>query len=267
MDNFWIFETELPGEEFLLFEETVGDLVESLSWDDGVIKGMAHADHRDEIESRVSRTLTWSPMEQIDWLEEDEKRLPPITVGKLFVYTPHYDGEVPEDKIPLKLRSSYAFGSGHHPTTEGCLEVIQQLPQVERALDIGCGSAILALAIQALHLAEVVGTEIDQRSAEMARENAQDTVDVIHCNGVADSRIADKAPYDLIVSNIHSGPLIEMAGDIVPLLSKGGILVLAGLLKEQQAEVEAAYTALGLRLKAVHGNDPEWPVLEFKSSR
>lgn len=262
MDNFWIFETKLEGEEFLLFEETVGDLVESLSWDDGVIKGMAHADNREEIESRVGHSLSWSPMEQIDWLEEDEKKLPPITVGKLFVYTPHYEGLVPEDKILLKLRSSYAFGSGHHPTTEGCLEVIQQVPQVKRALDVGCGSAILALAIQALHHAEVVGTEIDERSAEMARDNAQGVIDVIHCDGVSDEQITDKAPYDLIVSNIHSGPLIEMSGDIVSLLSKDGVLVLAGLLREQQAEVEGAYTALGMRLKAVHGNDPEWPVLE-----
>lgn len=266
MDNFWIFEAELPGEDFFLFEETVGDLVESLNWDDGVIKGMAHADHRDEIESRVSQKLSWSPMEQIDWLEEDEKRLPPITVGKLFIYTPYYEGEVPADKIPLRLRSSYAFGSGHHPTTEGCLEVIQQLPHVKRALDIGCGSAILSLAIEKLYQAEVVGTEIDARSAEMARENVEGKVQVVHCDGVSGADIVQKAPFDLIVSNIHSGPLIELAPSVVPLLSESGTLILAGLLKEQQAEVEEAYTALGLRLKAVHGNDPEWPVLELGKS-
>lgn len=263
MDNFWIFEAELPGEEFFLFEETVGDLVESLNWDEGVIKGMAHADNREEIEARVTKTLSWSPMEQIDWLEEDEKKLPPITVGKLFIYTPHHQGEVPEDKIPLRLRSSYAFGSGHHPTTEGCLDLIQRLPKVKRALDIGCGSAILALAVQALHNAEVMGTEIDERSAEMARENAQGVVDVVHCDGVSDKRITDKAPYDLIVSNIHSGPLIEMASSIVPLLSEDGVLILAGLLKEQQEEVVEAYVAQGMHLKEVHGNDPEWPVLEL----
>lgn len=254
---------DLRAEDFLVFEETVGDLVESLYWEEGVVKGMAHADNRSELEERVGKPLSWSRFETIDWLEEDEKKLAPVSVGKLFIYTPHYTGLVPEDKVPLKLRSSHAFGSGHHPTTEGCLQAIQKLNGVKRALDIGCGSGILALAIQALFNAEVIGSELDKRSAEMARENAAGLIEVVHGEGVSSERIARGAPYDLIVSNIHSVPLIELAPSIAPLLNKEGTLILAGLLKEQRPEVEDAYASLGLKVRDVHGNDPGWPVLEL----
>ncbi len=261
MDNFLIFEGRLPAKEFLLFEETVGDLVESLNWEDGIVKGMAPADNRAELDARSGMSLTWSRMETVDWLEEDEKKLPPITVGNLFIYTPHYTGPVPEECIPLQLRSSYAFGSGHHPTTEGCLEAIQALPSVNRALDIGCGSGILGLAVEALFKAEVIGTEIDERSAEMARENADGRIEIVHADGVSGDRIVKMAPFDLIVSNIHSGPLVELAPSIVPLLAQEGVLILAGLLEEQRDVVEQAYTSLGLSVKEVYGKDPEWPVL------
>lgn len=264
MDNFLIFEAELSAEEFFLFEETVGDLVESLNWEGGVVKGMACIDNRVELELRAGRPLTWSPMESVDWLEEDEKKLPPITVGRLFICTSYYTGPIPKEKVLLKLHSSYAFGSGHHPTTEGCLEAIQMLPNVNRALDIGCGSGILALAIEALFGAEVVGSEIDERSVEMARENACGRIKVVHGNGVSSETIIERAPYDLIVSNIHSGPLTDMAQSIASLLSKEGTLILAGLLSEQREEVEQAYALQGLVFNGVHGNDPNWPVLQFK---
>jgi ribosomal protein L11 methyltransferase len=265
MDNLWQFEAKASSEDFFSMEESLGDLIENLCWEDDVVTGLVLDEKRSELESRIGLPVAWRRLETVDWLEEDEKQLPPLIVGKLFVYTPHYLGEVPKDKIPLKLRSSYAFGSGHHPTTEGCLLAIQKLSSVRRALDIGCGSGILSLAIEELFQAEVIGSEIDGKSASMAKENVDGRVRIVHCDGVSDSEIRSLAPYDLIVSNIHSCPLCELAADIVPLIARGGTLILAGLLNDQQELVEQAYTSLGMRLQAVHRNDSTWPVLEFRA--
>ncbi len=264
MDNFWIFECSLPADQFLIFEETVGDLVESLNWGEGVVKGMIASEYRNELEKRLGRLLRWSRLEPIDWLENDERQLLPIEAGRFFIYTPYYEGSIPEDKISLQLRSSHAFGSGHHPTTKGCLALIQQLAKVDNVLDVGCGSGILALAAAKYFNASVIGTEIDQKSAALAEDNAKGLVKIVVCDGVSADEVVQRAPFDLIVSNIHSGPLCKMASDLEKLLKDQGVLILAGLLKEQRVEVESAYKSVGLTLKIIHSEDPEWPVLQFQ---
>lgn len=265
MDNLLQFEAEIPFDQVLIMEELVGDLTYSLSWNEkGVLIGILPEEHKEELDSRVELPLKWSSLQQVDWLEEDEKQLQPIEVGCFFLYTPYYEGNLPEGKVPLKLHSSHAFGSGHHPTTEGCLQAIQGLKSVRNALDVGCGSGILGMAVHALFDAKVLAFDIDPASVEMAKDNVGDRVEVIQSDGFSHPQIQKEAPYDLIMANIHSDPLSMMAPQVKQAVSKGGKVILSGLLDTQKEEILRVYSALGLTLVQTFGSK-EWPTLVLEN--
>lgn len=261
MDNLLQFEVDIAIDQVPLFEELIGDLIYSLSWDEkGVLIGILPEENRNELNSRVDFPLKWSPLIQVDWLVEDEKQLLPIEVGRLYLYTPHNCGKIPKGKIGLELKSSHAFGSGHHPTTEGCLLAIQDLKSVKNALDVGCGSGILGLALHLLFNAKVLAFDIDSKSVEMAKINVGENLSVIQSDGFSHSQIQEQAPYDLIVANIHSDPLCMMALQVKQALAKDGRVILSGLLDAQKEVVLHAYTAQGFHLENTFG-PKEWPTL------
>ncbi|HAD73543.1 MAG TPA: 50S ribosomal protein L11 methyltransferase, partial [Alphaproteobacteria bacterium] len=91
-----------------------------------------------------------------DWLAENRRNFPPLTIGRFWIYGSHIQAPRPRAKYQLKVDAAQAFGSGTHPTTEGCLLALQSLAKVApvhamllkgRILDMGCGSAILAMAV------------------------------------------------------------------------------------------------------------------------
>jgi ribosomal protein L11 methyltransferase len=222
-------------------------LVEAIWWDEsGKVEGIVSAQNCEMVQSLVP-DITFTSVEERDWLKEDEERLPPLEVGPFFIHGPHFQGE----KKGWEIESAHAFGSGHHPTTHRCLSVLLQLAKevsVSKALDLGCGSGILAMAIAHLWDGEVYASDCEKESVEAAARNFQKNgfpkIEVYESFGFAHPALKQKGPYDLIVANIHSGPLCEMAEDIMATLSPGGMLLLSGLLVEQEMEVKEAYAAL-----------------------
>lgn len=169
----------------------------------------------------------------------------------LIVSTPHeleQAGAVPTILIPAGM----AFGTGEHATTATCLRLLADVSAGLRdseweALDLGTGSGILALAASRLGAAKVLATDFDPHAVRTAREN----VKVNGGRGVKVLRndVREWKPdrtWPVVMANLFSGLLIEVAPKIARAISSGGHLIFSGVLREQEAEVVAALTKAGL---------------------
>lgn len=198
--------------------------------------------------------ITIEAIDNTDWLEATWRNFPPQTIGRFFVYGSHYEGERPGDKVQLHVNAATAFGSGEHETTRGCLLNIDQLAQdgfnPSRALDMGCGSGILALAIAKIWGVNVMAVDNDPEAVRVAEYNVHlnetPQVQCLVSQGFEDSIVSKSGPYPLIVANILAQPLIDMAASMAQALDQGGYLILSGLLTRQKQDVLSAYEEQGL---------------------
>jgi ribosomal protein L11 methyltransferase len=164
-----------------------------------------------------------------------------------------------------------AFGTGHHGTTIGCLEALDWIATrhgaPRRVLDVGAGSAILAIAAAKLG-ASAVGAEIDPRAAWIANYNArmnqvQHLVHTYAVDGLQMPLIRAQGPYDLVFANILMKPLVRLSADIARAVAPGGHVVLSGLLSHQEPSIRRAYRQRGLVL--VHRFRKEgWSTLTWR---
>ena len=146
------------------------------------------------------------------------------------------------DAIVVRLDPGLAFGTGTHPTTALCLQLLDSLPLAGRALiDYGCGSGILGIAALKLGAAHVIAVDLDPQALLATRANAirNDVSSSIEVQDVA----ARLPPAACVVANILAGPLIELAPLLTQACEVGGTLLLSGLLKTQAYAVKAAYSS------------------------
>ena len=192
----------------------------------------------------------------VDWVKLSQEGLPPVRAGRFFVYGAHDKGKAPANAIALAVDAGVAFGTGHHETTTGCLMALEWLAQTRfaprNALDLGCGTGVLALGADRLWRIPVVASDIDPQAIGVTRENlrlngGQMRIRPVVAEGFAHPLIAARAPYDLIIANILAGPLTQLAPGIREHLAPGGRVVLSGLLRTQELMVLSFYRALGLR--------------------
>src|SRR5215469_10429529 len=111
-----------------------------------------------------------------DWIKLSQEGLPPVRAGRFFVFGAHDAGDVPRAVMPIRIEAGMAFGTGHHETTALCLGVMSDLAKRRRfvnALDLGCGTGVLAIAASKLWHARVLATDIDPTATAVARENAR----------------------------------------------------------------------------------------------
>lgn len=224
-------------------------------------------------ETAAKAVLT--PVAQENWVALSQAALPPVTAGRFTICGSHDLDRVPVGPNTIVVEAGEAFGTAHHATTYGCLLALDRLArraQFAKVLDLGTGSGILALALtRALPRASIIATDIDTRSIEVARENAERNglgrlsggPHFLEANGLADSRIQRRGPFDLIVANILAGPLVAMAADISGQLDDGATLVLSGILVPQAREVCARYKSLALELQR-HERHNGWSTLVFQ---
>jgi ribosomal protein L11 methyltransferase len=164
---------------------------------------------------------------------------------------------VPASRIGIEIEAALAFGTGHHGTTRGCLlaldRFLKQQPKRGRALDLGTGSGVLAIAAaRAMHW-RVLASDIDRRAVTAARANARHNragaaVEVIRADGFQAPRLRARAPFRLVFANILLAPLKRMARPLRRLIGRNGCVVLSGLLTAQANAALAAYRAQGLVL-------------------
>lgn len=216
-----------------------------------------------------------SELPEVDWVAKVRRELAPVEAGRFFVFGSHDADKVPTDagRVALQIEATVAFGTGHHGTTLGCLRAFDRLVDQGfapgRVADIGCGTAVLAMAAAAvLPGALVIASDIDQVAVDVARANVainalDGRVECLEAAGFAHPRLREAAPYDLIFANILKGPLVELAPDMAQHCADRGIIILSGLLVVQAKAILAAYAAQGFGLE--HREDlGEWSALTLR---
>jgi ribosomal protein L11 methyltransferase len=220
-----------------------------------------------------AKPFALSELPEVDWVAHVRRELSPVDAGRFFVFGSHDADKVPAGRVPLQIEATVAFGTGHHGTTLGCLLAFDRLLaegwRPGRVADVGCGTAVLAMAAAAtLPEALVIASDIDRVAVDVAEANVainglEGRVECIEAAGLDHPRLKAAGPYELIFANILKGPLIELAPAISASLATGGRAILSGLLVVQAEAVTAAYVAEGLRLQ--NRNDlGEWSTLELQ---
>jgi ribosomal protein L11 methyltransferase len=186
------------------------------------------------------------PVAEQDWVRVTQSQFEPIHIGRRIWVVPSWH-EAPEpDAVVLELDPGLAFGTGSHPTTRLCMEWLEShAPIGKTMLDYGCGSGILAMLGKKLGLGSVDGVDIDEQAISSAHDNAERNRCDIHFFLPEDFKAARSTTrYDLVMANILSSPLKLMAPMLCGRVSRGGSLVLSGVLARQADEVIASYAPL-----------------------
>jgi ribosomal protein L11 methyltransferase len=215
----------------------------------------------------ASHPPTVEEVPETDWVVHSQAGQAPVDAGRFHVFPGHRAGEARPGQIALRIEASLAFGTGQHATTAGCLTILDRLARqrrLGRVLDLGTGSGVLAIAAaRADRSARVIATDIDPVAIRVARRHARANlaqgISFGVGAGLGATMIRRAAPFDLVFANILAGPLIALAEGLSWMVRPGGLLVLAGLLKGQEREIRAAYSARGFRL--VQSLSGDWPVL------
>ncbi len=223
--------------------------------------------------SRIARRdITVAPLPDQDWIRLSQEGLPPVRAGRFFVYGAHDAGTVPHGVIPMKIEAGLAFGTGHHETTALCLAALSDIArqrQFFNVLDLGCGTGLLAIGAAKLWKRRVLASDIDPVAVEVTRDNARANgvgplVTAVTAEGLTNPLLANAAPYDLLIANILAGPLTQLAPAIQRALAPGAVLLLSGLLTNQEKLVTSFYQSL--RFAGARRSGP-WSALVLEKPR
>jgi ribosomal protein L11 methyltransferase len=215
-------------------------------------------------------TPVFRPLGETDWSESWKHNYHPVTVGRKLVIVPAWLDKPPGERIPIRIDPGMAFGTGTHPTTQLCLELIEEFVELGESaslIDVGCGSGILSIAALKLGARGALGVDTDEDAIQSASENAT-------LNGVqerfelAQGSLAEiksgrfsirQAP--LVVANILAPVVIRLLDEgLAKILMPGGQLVLSGILEDQAGDIDAALKRNDLRIAARRQID-DWVAL------
>ena len=180
-----------------------------------------------------------------DWAARSQANLRAIQVGRIIV-APPWDAP-----ITVVIQPSMGFGTGHHATTRLCLGALQRVPLAERTvLDIGTGSAVLAIAASRLGAADVTGIDDDSDAIHAAWESLALNPGASVALIVGDFRSTDLAAADVVLANLTGGLLIASAERLRTLVAASGRLILSGFMTHEERDVLAAFTAFRVEHRA-----------------
>jgi ribosomal protein L11 methyltransferase len=202
----------------------------------------------------AGRRATVQPVADADWSVAWREHFRPIAVGRGLTVAPPWEVPGPSDRLVLTIEPGRAFGTGHHGTTAGCLELLEALAAAgppARAIDVGTGSGILAIAAARLgvHDVQACDTDPDAVAATLANAARNGVAERVHAF-VADAASLAVAPGPLVLANLLASAHRALASSYRRLVDDGGRIVLGGLLDAETDEVVSALAAHGFRWEA-----------------
>lgn len=211
------------------------------------------------LDLRSTISADWDPVirsraiVEENWAENWKEHFRPMHIGDRLYVCPPWNSACPPGRLRLLIHPGMAFGTGQHPTTKGCLELIEattaSMP-VAHALDIGTGSGILAIALSKLGARHVWAIDNDRVACRVARENiaANGCLQVVEVT----SRWEDVVgTFDLIAANLFTNLLVDLAPRVNTYLREGGAFVCSGFLIDDEAAITTCYRDLGIRHRRV----------------
>ena len=203
---------------------------------------------------------------ETNWEESWKDNYPPQPIGEKLIVVPCWNPEA-GDRIPVILDPGLTFGTGAHPSTQMCMEFMEELVKDGMdVIDLGSGSGILSIAALRLGAKTAVGVDIDPKAEDIARENAAyndfhgDRFDAVTGNVTEDhdlmARLSGKH-YDLVFVNIVADVIIGLAPVLKHFMDAGTRVICSGILDVREAEVHEALTANGLTILAAKAKE-DW---------
>ena len=203
------------------------------------------------------------PVPEVDWVARFREGFRPFQVGR-FLVAPCWEAPAPSPRV-LVVDPGRAFGTGTHETTRLCLEALEELAArrpLGRTLDLGSGTALLAVAAERLGAGPLVASDIDPEATASSRLHAQLNGARVHVVRADGGRGFRPGSFDLVLANLMALLLIDRALEVRALVAPGGALVLSGLLLDDVPPVRAAYAACGTPRERTLG---EWAALIFET--
>jgi ribosomal protein L11 methyltransferase len=205
------------------------------------------------------------PVSDENWAENWKDHFPPLSIGERLYVHPPWVRTIPAGRTGIEIDPGMAFGTGHHPSTRGCLcllEAVLRDRPGSRVLDLGTGSGILAIAASKLGAGEVWAVDTDADACRIATENAErnGVGPLVHVAGDLD---AVSGRFDLVIANLFAPQLVALAERIFVLLRDGAVAIGSGVLESEAAAVRRAWQAAGLTAHAEHAEEG-WVTLAFR---
>ncbi len=201
--------------------------------------------------------LTMDGIEDADWENNWKAFYKPMEIGERLIVIPDWETADPKGRVALRLNPGLTFGTGSHATTRLCLTALEKLVQPGmRVLDLGCGSGILSIASILLGADRAYACDIDDKAVDVAYENAalngvgRDRYTVRAGDVTSDSRLrADMGDnYDIVVANIVSDVIINIAPSVRPLMREGGVFITSGIIDDRAGEVRGKLEENGFKV-------------------
>ena len=218
---------------------------------------------------RGANDVVISEVPDEDWSEVWKQYFKPRRIGTHMVVVPSWETfESRADDVLLILDPGQAFGTGEHPTTRLCLELLEEeIPSGKRVLDVGCGSGILSIAAAKLGATHVASIDIDEAAVEITRENARlnDVCLETHA-GEGLANWAESRSWDIVLSNIVSATLVRIAPLVFQRLSSNGAWIVSGILKENWNDLLEEAKSVGFQFE-VSKEEDDWIAATLRKSK
>ena len=203
---------------------------------------------------------------ETNWEESWRDSYPPQPVGERLIVVPCWNPEA-GDRIPIILDPGLTFGTGAHPSTQMCMEFMEELvkPGMD-VIDLGSGSGILSIAALRLGAKTAIGVDIDPKAEDIARENAgfndfgPDRFDAVTGNVTEDRELMEalsKKHYDLVFVNIVADVIIGLAPVLKHFMDENTRVICSGILDVRECDVHAALEDAGLTILATRARE-DW---------
>ncbi len=203
----------------------------------------------------------FQPIADQNWMEAWKQHYRPIPIGQGLLILPAWMESPEPERIAIKIDPGMSFGTGTHPTTQLCLQLLEEsverteMPKGLRVIDVGCGSGILSIAAIKLGAREVLGVDIDRESIRNSSENAATNSigeELVLGIGSVQEILRGEFPWKsarLVLANILAPVIVRLfEAGLAELVEPGGTIILSGILVEQAQGVIEAGEAKGLQL-------------------